>query len=528
MSIFSLTRFMPITLRQTVVYAGAVGAVAVSAAAHAVPKVDGFEVLLVEGSAAGVQEFVNNLTDAEVAVLIEPRLEHLGITPLRFTNTEAAPPDYKVIEFAIDEAIQESLIGGVVVPVDLGIGGGQTGSIWVSGIGTGDPEDFNAGHFGSQYGVQSLVLASAHGFSTGRGVTIAVLDTGVFAQGPLRPFLLDRGYDCFSLKPVLSQAPIDAPDGINSDPEQDTLIDESVGHGNFVGSIIALTAPEARQYHIRCVDSDGRTDSYLIAQAINAAIEARVQVMNLSLMVEADLPHIRSYVQTALASGITVVASAGNRGSEMPVYPAAYPGVISVGGSNAIGNFAADLSNRHGSVLVTAPAETPSNPVGTSPVDDKALIGAALPTPPYYRASSGTSFASAWVAGTAALIRSAHPEWPSATVPLASIPAAIANTIALNATPYTTEPAFPNLSGSGVVQARSVVTDADQSLVPRAPFDIVPSGKGGAYTIDAADLAALLGAWGAVPIGQISYADLDHDGTVGAGDLAILLSQWTS
>ena len=71
-----------------------------------------------------------------------------------------------------------------------------------------------------------------------------------------------------------------------------------------------------------------------------------------------------------------------------------------------------------------------------------------------------------------------------------------------------------------------MVTDADPLIVPRAAFDIVPDGAGSSYSIDAADLAALLGAWGPVPAGRISYADLDHDGSVGAGDLAILLSQW--
>lgn len=495
--------------------------------AFASPRIPPADLLLIEGSEANVAQLLANLSDVKVAAYLEPRLENLGITPLRLVVTEAAPPDYEAVELVLDNAVNSGLVDGVVVPVDMGIGGGQTGSIWVSGIGVGDPEDFTPATFGGQYGTQSLLLSSAHGFSTGRGVTVAVLDTGAFAHGPLRPYLVDRGYDCFATNPALPAPPIDAPDGINSDPEQDSLIDECVGHGNFVGSIIALVAPEARQYHIRCIDSDGKTDSYLIAQAIEAAIDAKVQVINMSLMVEADLPHIQSYVSTALAQGITVVASAGNRGSDLAVYPAAYPGVISVGGSNAIGNFAENLSNRHDTVTVCGPAETPPGSINTAPVDDKALIGIALPTAPYYRASSGTSFASAWVSGVAALERSSHPDWPNASVDASDIPALIKQAIADTATPFVSNAPFPGKCGSGVVEAKTTVVDTDRSLVPRAAFDIVPPRKGGNVSIDAADLAALLGAWGAVPIGRISYADLDHDGTVGASDLAALLSQWS-
>jgi hypothetical protein len=494
--------------------------------ALAAPRIPPAELLLIEGSEAGVNELLSNLKDAEVAAILEPRLENLGITPLRLIGTEAAPPDYKAVELVLDDAITNNLIGGVVVPVDMGIGGGQTGSIWVSGIGVGDPIDFSSQTFHEQYGVQSLILSSAHGSATGRGVTIAVLDTGVFANGPLRPFLVDRGYDCFATNPTLTSPPIDAPDGINSDPEEDTLVDECVGHGNFVGSIISLVAPEARQYHIRCIDSDGRTDSYLIAQAIEAAIDAKVQVINLSLMVEVELAHIQNWVDQALVRGITVVASAGNRGQDRAVYPAAYPGVISVAGSNALGNFAPDLSNHHVSVTVCGPAETPPASIGTSPADDKALVGVALPAAPFYRASSGTSFAAAWVSGVVAIARSAHPEWPGGDVAVTDIPALLKSAVAATATPFPNEEPFPKKCGTGVVQARAMVSDTDPFIVPRAAYDIVPSGPGGAVSIDAADLAALLGAWGPVPMGRISYADLDHDGTVGAGDLAILLSQW--
>lgn len=507
----------------------AVVAGSVATTAQAAPRVPPVEVLLLEGSQAGAEELLANLSDAKVAATLEPRLEKLGITPLRLTITEAVPPDYEVVELVIDDAINTGLVQGVIVPVGMGIGGGQTGSIWVSGIGVGDASDFNSFHFGTQYATQALALQAAHGFSTGRGVTVAVLDTGVFAQGPLRPYLVGRGFDCVDGLGALAAPPIDTPDGVNSDPQEDGLVDECVGHGNFVGSLIALVAPEARQYHIRCIDSDGRTDSYLVAQAIEAAIDAKVQVMNLSLMIEdPEIAGVEGWLEIARANGITVVASAGNRGSELAVYPAAYSNVISVGASDANGGFASNLSNRHPTVDICAPAETPSTPAGISPSDDKALIGIALPAPPYYRATSGTSFAAAWVSGAAALYRSSRPDWPNAETPIAEIGLKISTAISVTATPFVGLPKqYVGRVGAGVVECGTLVADTDRSLVPTAPFDITPSRPGTPAAIDASDLAAMLGDWGPVPTGRISYADLDHDGIVGAGDLAMLLSQWT-
>ena len=48
------------------------------------------------------------------------------------------------------------------------------------------------------------------------------------------------------------------------------------------------------------------------------------------------------------------------------------------------------------------------------------------------------------------------------------------------------------------------------------------------FTVDATDLAILLGAWGASNAYVIAGADIDDDGGVGAADLAILLGDWAS
>jgi len=92
--------------------------------AQAAPRIPPVEVLLLEASEAGAEELLANLSDAKIAAMLEPRLEKLGITPLRFVITEAAPPDYEAVELVIDNAISTGLVQGVIVPVGMGIGGG--------------------------------------------------------------------------------------------------------------------------------------------------------------------------------------------------------------------------------------------------------------------------------------------------------------------------------------------------------------------------------------------------------------------
>jgi len=167
--------------------------------------------------------------------------------------------------------------------------------------------------------------------------------------------------------------------------------------------------------------------------------------------------------------------------------------VISVGASDANGGFASNLSNRHPTVDICAPAETPSTPAGISPSDEKALIGIALPAPPYYRATSGTSFAAAWVSGAAALYRSSRPEWPNAETTIDEIGPKVSAAILVTATPLVDLPKqYVGRVGAGVIQCGALVADTDRSLVPTAPFDITPSRPGTPAAIDASDLAAML------------------------------------
>jgi membrane-anchored mycosin MYCP len=135
------------------------------------------------------------------------------------------------------------------------------------------------------------------------------------------------------------------------------------------------------------------------------AVDDGAEVINLSLAT-VSTPALAAAVRFAQASNVVVVAAAGNDspdGATGPFYPAAYPGVLSVGAVGQDGA-RAGFSDTRTPVSVTAPG---------------AGVTAAYPgvfPRAYNPASNGTSFATAFVSGVAALVRAAHPGLDQAQV----------------------------------------------------------------------------------------------------------------
>ena len=236
---------------------------------------------------------------------------------------------------------------------------------------------------------QALGFTKVWGLTRGAGVTVAVVDSGVDTN----PQFGTRYIEGLDLAPPTVGVPAGA---------------DCVGHGTSVASIIAAApvagvsfagvAPAARVLSIKITNSDSFPGS-LAAQAIRAAVTAGAQVINLSLATTVSTPALAAAVRLAQASNVVVVAAAGNdsagRGSD-PFFPAAYPGVLSVGAVTPDGSLAT-FSDTRTPVSVTAPG------VGVT-----AAFPGAFPRA-YNPASNGTSFATAFVSGVVALVRAAHP-----------------------------------------------------------------------------------------------------------------------
>jgi membrane-anchored mycosin MYCP len=231
-------------------------------------------------------------------------------------------------------------------------------------------------------------LSRLDGIADGRGVLVAVLDSGVAADQPqLRGRLLGGG-DWVA----------------DGDGLQDCL-----GHGTAVASIIAAApvdgsplrgvAPGARILSLRVTEhvaeqpNSGRTpkSAQALPAAVRTAVDAGARVINISMTVTGT-DELDQAIGYAVGHGAVVVAAVGNGhardgGDDPTPYPAGYPGVIGVASIGPDGHRAAS-SQLGGYVRLAAPGEpvTAAVPAG----------GVAT--------FAGTSFAAPFVAGAAALV----------------------------------------------------------------------------------------------------------------------------
>jgi hypothetical protein len=184
----------------------------------------------------------------------------------------------------------------------------------------------------------ALGLRTAGDASWGRGVTIAVLDGGVLNDASFDSRLrqLDIGYGIIG-------------GGTDS------------SHATSVAALAAGAAADARGVapaasvlSIRVTSADGAGDVFSVASGIYAAVDAGAQIINVSLGGYATSGLLAEAVDYALAANVAVVASAGNDQAAQLVWPAAYPGVVSVGATDAAGRQAI-FSNSGASLQLTAP-----------------------------------------------------------------------------------------------------------------------------------------------------------------------------
>ncbi|MEU9155313.1 type VII secretion-associated serine protease mycosin [Streptomyces sp. NPDC048417] len=251
-----------------------------------------------------------------------------------------------------------------------------------------------------QWGLSALHLDEAWGTTKGKGVTVAVLDTGVEADHP------DLVGNVLTAKDMI---------GFGAKPGERTWARHGTamagiiaGHGHGTGNDDGVmgVAPEAKILPVRVILEDGdsargkarSTRGNALAEGIRWAADHGADVINLSLGDDSDSAHPEpsedEAIQYALKKDVVVVASAGNGGDKGDhiSYPAAYPGVIAATAVDKFGTRAA-FSTRRWYATVSAPG-----------VD----IVIADPDHKYYE-GWGTSAASAFVSGAVALLKAAHP-----------------------------------------------------------------------------------------------------------------------
>jgi subtilisin family serine protease len=258
--------------------------------------------------------------------------------------------------------------------------------------------------------------------TSGSGIVVAVIDTGIDSQNPILAPVLVPGYDFIRNVPGYASDLADIDQSTAAILEQSTaallesyqvvtlnqstaaIVEQSTaallegnplpshfGHGTMVAGLIHLFAPTAKIMPLKAFNADGSADVSNIVNAIYYATDHGARIINMSFELSQISDALLRAVNYATRKGVICIASAGNDGQEALVYPAAFGNVIAVGSVNQQGQISSFSNYGSDSVSVAAPGEAL---VTTYPGN-------------HYAAAWGTSFSSALVAGTTADLLSA-------------------------------------------------------------------------------------------------------------------------
>jgi subtilisin family serine protease len=193
------------------------------------------------------------------------------------------------------------------------------------------------------------------------------------------------------------------------------------GHGTHCAGVAAASgangvsgiAPGCKLLIAKTLDLNGAGETADIARGVNWAVDHGASVISMSMGGADDARPLRQAIERALSRGVVVVAAMGNEGQEVRNFPAAYPGVIAVGATTA-SDHVAKYSTRGPWISVCAPG---SGILSTTPTYGVTLNSANEGNLPRgYGKLSGTSMATPLVAGIAALVKCAHPNWSPAQI----------------------------------------------------------------------------------------------------------------
>jgi len=297
------------------------------------------------------------------------------------------------------------------------------------------------------WGVDHIDAELVWSTSTGKGVTVAILDTGIDYD---HPDLIDN-----------------IAGGINfagwwwSDGSTNKFLwNDKYGHGSHCAGIVAASnndigvvgvAPGARLQAVKVLGDDGTGYVSDIIQGLEWCVENVIDIVSMSFGSVEYSESLDNACQAAYGAGVLLVAAAGNENGGALHYPGACESVIAVSATNA-NDEVADFSSIGPEVELAAPG-----------VDIKSTYRYGA-----YGIGSGTSMACPHVAGTAALVFAANPTLSHQQVRLRLRTTADD----LGA------PGPDNLYGYGLVNAAAAAQTADVHDVAVAHIDAASSTAG--------------------------------------------------
>ncbi len=177
------------------------------------------------------------------------------------------------------------------------------------------------------WGIEFCKIEEAWRQTTGTGIRVAVLDTGICTHPDLQ-WAEDLAFNC------------------SMDPN---YIDEVSGHGTHVAGIIGAknndfgvvgVAPDCTLIPIKVLNNNGGGSYESIVAGIEKAIEMKADIISMSLGASAAPPgKVHNAIKKAADAGIIILAAAGNDGG-VTNYPARFDEVIAVAAIDENGDYA--------------------------------------------------------------------------------------------------------------------------------------------------------------------------------------------
>ncbi|GAA1531781.1 hypothetical protein GCM10009803_10620 [Microbacterium ginsengiterrae] len=253
-----------------------------------------------------------------------------------------------------------------------------------------------------EYWLDGAGIREAWQTTRGEGVTIAVIDTGIGRIPTVFGDAVVGGTDVSGSGSPDGRSPVGAVDGDHGS----WVASLAAARGKADGSGMIGVAPEADLLSVSIGFGAAASVPFVdqVADGIRWAVDNGADIINMSFTTNTldwDQRWDDAFLY-AYEHDVVVVVAAGNRGSgtSMVGAPATIPGVLTVGGVDQTGTASVEASTQGITIGISAPSE--------------GLLGVSADGS--LASWRGTSGAAPIVAGTAALVRSAHPELDAANV----------------------------------------------------------------------------------------------------------------